>query len=380
MPSLNLDRKIGIVTWDYMNAKGGLGRSVQWIANALRAGGISVTVAAPRVDDANDVSLLPGTQSLPVGHLLFSLLLPFRIQSFLRCARCHILLLPSGPGGVFLWKRPRGVKIIVLAYHTYAQQARLVPGQWWKGIFVPLECRTYRMADRVLCFCEETARVLRDNYGLNPNRIHVLPHAVDIEAWRGGEDKKEEGLCVCVARLERRKGVEVLLRAWSQIIARIPNARLVIVGRGYEKKKIDRLMQKAGGSVIRKESLLQEELRSLVACASVVVCPSHLEGFGLSAAEAMAAGTAIVASDCDGLRSLIRNNETGLLVTPGDPKALADGILRLLSDPKLRHRLAAAAQEEAKKRFDPMKANIELLTCCILFPCVSALSAPRSLS
>ncbi len=350
------DNTIGIVTWDYAHPKGGLGRSVQWMTSALRSAGISVSVASPHVDHAHDRSLLRWTHSIPAGHLLFSLFLPLRLPSFLRRTKTKIFLFPCGPGGIFLWRRPKGIPVIAVAYHTYIDQARLVPGQRWKGIFIPFERRTYQSADHILCFSEDTARTLTNEYGIPPQRIHVLPHAIDTAAWSGGE-QKEEGLCVCIARLERRKGVDVLLRAWPQVIAINPKAKLVIVGRGWEEKKIDRLIREAGTSVTRYASLPEQELKALVKRASIVLCPSYLEGFGLSCAEAMAAGALVIASDSPGLQSLVRQNETGLLVKTGDEKELADAIILGLSDAALRERLGRAAQKETVNRCNMDNAN-----------------------
>ena len=143
--------------------------------------------------------------------------------------------------------------------------------------------------------------------------------------------------------------------------------RLVIVGDGPYRKEVRSLIarlpvRQAGcPSVQWIPSLPQEELVRLVQRAEVAVCPSYLEGFGLACAEAMAAGTAVIASDCDGLRSLVRHRETGFLVPPGDPVALADAVATLLSDAALRKRLAEKACVSILRSFDRSDSVQQLL-------------------
>lgn len=322
----------------------------------------------------DNVPLLSVTRTFG-GHVLFSLLLPFVLHRWILRTGVHRLLFPVGPGGVFHMMRPP-VAYDAIVYHTYLQQWQAVPGQRWKRIFVPLERRTLRRAQRVFCFCEDTARVLREEMGIAGERISVLPHAIHwgkndrAAIYRGCTESVMPGLCVCIARLEERKGVRVLLEAWKDVIKSIPNARLVIVGSGAQARKIDRMISSIkGNSAQRIVHIPQADLERLVSSAQVAVCPSYLEGFGLAAAEAMMAGTVVVASDVDGLRALIDHERTGLLVRAGDAGALAQAIVRLLRDDALRNRLAEAAAREARLRFDPMHAAdavVDVMRCCTI--------------
>jgi glycosyltransferase involved in cell wall biosynthesis len=92
-----------------------------------------------------------------------------------------------------------------------------------------------------------------------------------------------------------------------------------------------------------------DELASLYSRAAVVACPSHREGFGVACAEAMAHGRAVVASDVGGLRDLVVDGETGLLVPPRNAAALRGALERLLADRELRLRLGANARERVRE-------------------------------
>lgn len=336
-------KRIGLVTWDYARSKGGMGVSLQWIVGELRAMGHGPWVCSPSPDQGSP--FLSPTRTFG-GQILFSLLLPFALGRWVRRHGIDRLMLPVGPGGVFLIRKPH-IPVTSIVYHTYLQQSRAVPGQRWKRIFLPFERRTLRTATRVLCFCADTQRVLTKEYGLT--NATVLPHAVDI---RAAAPDKDDAHIVCVARLEARKGVDVLLAAWPRIRQRVPHARLTIVGKGSGARKTDRMIARLPG-VSRVHGLSRPALDALIAHAAVALCPAYLEGFGLAAAEAMAAGTVVVASDVDGLHSLIAHNRTGLLVPPGDSAALAHAVVHVLTDDALRTRLGRAAREEIRMLHDP---------------------------
>jgi glycosyltransferase involved in cell wall biosynthesis len=94
-----------------------------------------------------------------------------------------------------------------------------------------------------------------------------------------------------------------------------------------------------------------EELGAYYERAAVVVVPSRREGYGMAAREAMAHGRPVVATAVGGLVDAVEDGVTGLLVPPGDPRALRAALERLLADPALRQRMGAAARERARAAF-----------------------------
>lgn len=343
------DARVGIVSWDYGEyARGGLGRAMAGMMEALREQGVSVEVFA------RSYWLLVTRYSFIVFVWCF-------LRRWIDTHRVRTVILPTGPGGLFLWRKPKRCRLIIVSYHTYWQQARYVPWQWWKRVLVPLERRTFALADQVFCYSPDTEHILLQQYGVPRANLKLLPQLLDVAAWSSSLAPKEGGLCVFVARLDCRKGIDVLLQAWPSVVGAWPTAHLVIVGDGRGRKRV-RDVVAHHSSVQWVPSLPREELVHLLQRAEIAVCPSYLEGFGLACAEAMVAGTAVIASDCDGLRSLIRHGETGLLVPPSDPVALADGMTELLRDAVLRRRLVERAQGETVRIFDWQEAVCRLLT------------------
>ena len=156
-----------------------------------------------------------------------------------------------------------------------------------------------------------------------------------------------------VGRLRSEKGHEFLFRAMAGVLQSFPSVRLLIVGDGPDKEKlkdiavgldIDKVIVWAGAKT-------QEETFSLYGIMDVVVVPSQFEGFGLTAAEAMAAGVPVVATDVGGLRDVVDRNSTGFLVPYDDARRLREAILRLLRDDTLAQKMGTEGEKKVARLF-----------------------------
>ncbi|MFF5934481.1 glycosyltransferase [Streptomyces sp. NPDC012508] len=153
---------------------------------------------------------------------------------------------------------------------------------------------------------------------------------------------------VCVGRLCRQKGQDVLLAAWPAVLEQVPAARLVLVGDGPDG---ERLRAAAPPSVRFTGNV--DDTAPWYQAADLVVLPSRWEGMALAPLEAMASGRPVVVSDVDGAReSLPPGHEPLCLVPPEDPAALAAAVGRLLGGPELRRTLGREAHEHVLSRFD----------------------------
>ena len=336
-------KRIGLISWDYDHPKGGLGRAMQELTSAMRELGYDVHVLTPR--------------RLTGGPFLFSFTLLFVLSRWIRTHRIEIVLFPVGPGGIFLPRNIAGVRVIAISYHTYGQQSHDVPGEWWKRLFIPLEKVTLAKVDRILCYSRDTQSYLGKSYRIAAEKIRYSAQLLPQRLFQDhGIPNKEKGLCVAVMRLDARKGTGVLLRAWPMIQEKYPSAHLIIVGDGAIGREVDRFV-KLFQNVRRQSKISEEDLYALVARAEIALCPAYLEGFGLAAAEAMLLGTALIASDAEGLRSLVRH---GILFPPGNANALAHAVCTLLKDSAFRANLARAANQDMRQRFGIEDAKADL--------------------
>jgi glycosyltransferase involved in cell wall biosynthesis len=150
-----------------------------------------------------------------------------------------------------------------------------------------------------------------------------------------------------VARLVPVKGVLDLMRAAQELVPMVPDFHMAIAGEGPQRGEIERFL---GEQDLRSRvTLLGEchDVPTLLSTLDVLAVPSHNEGMGRVAVEGMAAGLPIVATRVGGLQDLVQNGQTGLLVPPHDPPALAGALARLRNDPQEARRMGQQAAQRA---------------------------------
>lgn len=151
-------------------------------------------------------------------------------------------------------------------------------------------------------------------------------------------------------RLVAKKGVDLLLRAMPLVLRQVPSARLLIIGEGEERARLERLIQEhaLGDHVTMAGHLARPELDQRLGAAWVQALPSRYpEPFSNAVLEAMMRGTAVVGTATGGTPEVVRDGVTGFLVPMGDAEALADRLLRLLADREMAERFGAAARKVA---------------------------------
>ncbi len=186
-----------------------------------------------------------------------------------------------------------------------------------------------------------------------PGEYRVIPNGVDFQAFAAvpGRVAEREPLVLYVGRLERRKGVGYLLRAWEDVRRRAPGARLVVAGGGRPLERYRRYAAARGWPEVCFPGVVsRKELLGLLRAARIVCAPSTgQESFGLVLLQAMAAGVPVVASRIAGYVELIDQGGGGILVPPCDVPALAAALAELLSDPRRCVELGQAGQQHARQ-------------------------------
>jgi len=170
-----------------------------------------------------------------------------------------------------------------------------------------------------------------------PNAVAPAPPPADRTEL---DVEPGERLVLAVGRLVEQKNHALAIRA----ITEVPDAILAIAGDGALRDNLERLAQETGVADRVRFLGLRPDARALMGAADVVVMPSRWEGLPLSALEALASGTPLVATDVRGLRELVTDGENALLV-PEEPHALAAALRRVLDDPELAARLGAAGTQ-----------------------------------
>jgi glycosyltransferase involved in cell wall biosynthesis len=170
---------------------------------------------------------------------------------------------------------------------------------------------------------------------------------MDLEPFleRPPEPLPERPAALFVGVLERYKAVDILAEAWRLAAPRLPDASLYLVGRGALNGVAESLVAELPAQTSWRESISTEEVAHALDAATVLVLPSRSEGLGRVVVEAFCRGRGIVASRVGGIPDLVVDGETGVLVSPADPRALATALVRVLSDRQFAERLGAAGRE-----------------------------------
>jgi glycosyltransferase involved in cell wall biosynthesis len=213
------------------------------------------------------------------------------------------------------------------------------------------------------------ATMLRSAPWLRPSEVTVIHNGVDVEritATTAAELRLPDDAIVFgfVGRFDLRKGVLDLAHAWPAVAARVPNAHLVIVGRG----DCESVMRQRLRDVPRVHWLgYHDDVFPLVRAMHVLLVPSHWEGFGLVAAEGLAAGVPVIATRASSLPEIVADGVTGRLVPPHDPHALAAAMVDLALDPARRLAYGAAGRRHARSELSEtrMVERYELLLTSI---------------
>ncbi len=230
----------------------------------------------------------------------------------------------------------------------------------------------YRLYDAVITISEAIGRVLVKQ-GVPAGMIHCVPSAIDPDPFSLPCDRAafrvlfglppDAHVVGMAAQFIPRKGHDVLLRAVPLVLERHPGTRFLLFGRGPLLEEVDRRVREGGmeGSVLLPG--FRQDLPGLLPCLDVLAHPATLEGLGVILLQAAAAGVPIVASAVGGIPEAVGHGENGLLVPPGDPRALAEALSTLLSDPEGARAMGGRGRERVRTRFSPdgmVEGNLEV--------------------
>jgi glycosyltransferase involved in cell wall biosynthesis len=189
--------------------------------------------------------------------------------------------------------------------------------------------------------------------------VEVIPYTAELPPPSGVTGVRDSQRSILfVGRLIERKGVQYLIRALGTVRRQTP-ARLIIIGDGPERARLEALARETGMAehVVLRGRVSDEELRQAYATADVFVLPSVLdarqdtEGLGVVLLEAMNYSVPVIASDIGGITDIVEHDRTGILVPPGDEPALASALSRVLTNDSLSRSLGAAGRQRLHDAF-----------------------------
>jgi glycosyltransferase involved in cell wall biosynthesis len=218
---------------------------------------------------------------------------------------------------------------------------------------VPAEM-ALRRADHVFCLNEDDRQVLVDELGRSPESItRVVPGADEVYAGAAvGRDYSEATRVLFAGTWRKNKGIEDLVPAFAALAARHPHIVLDVVGAGVSAEVIRAAFPADLRSRVRASIPADDiEMAAAFAAADIFLLPSLFEGTPLTLMQAMRSGLPIVTTATCGMKDVIDDHRTGLLVPIRSPESLVCAVERLLADPTLRARLGQTASAEAAARY-----------------------------
>ena len=244
--------------------------------------------------------------------------------------------------------------VLALCHHLFGETAfrqvawPIAAAVWSAERCLPLVYRRQRFIT-----ISESSRCDLVKRGIDRERIDVSLPGIRRPRATSRPLRERPQRVAYLGRLERYKRIDVVWRAVAPLVPRFPQLEIVVIGRGADRDRLERLAGELGlSSRTRFLGYLDDDERDRwLADSRVCVCPSEKEGWGLTVIEANAVGTPVVASDAPGLRDSVRHGETGWLAPIGDSMAFGARIAELLSADAQAEAMAAKAALWAR-RFD----------------------------
>ncbi len=214
----------------------------------------------------------------------------------------------------------------------------------------PLESWLWRLSTRIICNAEAGREFLMREFGANPERIAVVPNAVDTDYFSPNEElRAAQPTVLTIGRLVEQKNHINLLESFRLVLAEIPNARLIIMGNGHLRARLEKLI--AFRSLGPNVQLLPAsgEIREHLRRSWVFALSSNYEGSPNVVLEAMSCGLPIVSTSVGGVPELVRHRESGILVEPNNPSQLAEALVSVLKDEQTRRAMGIRSRETILK-------------------------------
>jgi glycosyltransferase involved in cell wall biosynthesis len=317
------------------------------LARAARDRGDEVGFVAPEHGPFTELAEREGfrVEVLPLRRS-FQLAAAWRLARLLRRRRADLLHTHTLAAANVLSRLAAAAARVPVVSHLHIEN-HFRPAT--RRLLAGLDNATARLAARLVAVSEDTKRAYA-RQGYPRGRIEVVYNGVELPPDNGYR-RNEPPRIGEIARLCDVKGQRELLQA----LARVPDAQLVLAGRDLEQGGAfqDALEHESERLGIRErvEFGFREDVPALLETLDVVALPSWTEGLPIVLLEAMAHGRPVVATPVGGTPELVTDGETGLLVPPRDPEALAEALRRVLDDPDLARRLGEAGRARVAERF-----------------------------
>src|SRR3989338_2713934 len=348
----NTGKNILIYNWRDIRHiwSGGAELYIHEIAKRLTAEGHQVFVFCGNDGKSKSIENIDGVTIIRKGGFFTVYIWAF-IYYLFRFKGKFDVIIDSENGIPFFTPIYAGIPIICLIHHVHQDIFR-------NNLGFPLSSIASILEGKVMPFLYRNKRIVTvsasskedlEKLGLGIKaKIDIIHPGVNIKEYLPQEKTPFPSL-IYLGRLKPYKTVETAIYALAHLIQKIPEIELVIAGEGESRRELERLSKNLHleKNIKFTGKISEKEKNSLLARSWVMIQPSSMEGFGISAIEANAAGTPVVAANVPGLRNSVKNPHSGILVPWGNPSKFAEKIELIISNDKFRSELETGAREWA---------------------------------
>ncbi|MBW1816712.1 MAG: glycosyltransferase [Deltaproteobacteria bacterium] len=196
---------------------------------------------------------------------------------------------------------------------------------------------TFKKFDKIIAVSRGLEKAMLE-LGVHRKKIVFLPNGVDVESFTPSNQPASKNNILWIGRMTEEKGLAYMIEAMVEIVDKKPDVKLILVGSGGLEGRLRRMTVRLGlGTHVSFEGKRPHyEIPNYLRRARLLVLPSLSEGLPVAMLEALSCGIPVVGSRIGGISEVIKDGETGFLVTPGAPEELSAAIIKLLSEEKLR--------------------------------------------
>lgn len=368
---MNKEKRICIIVPNGFPVKGGFENLVQDLALTLANKNCDISVVCTEFkeeDVPDDIRIYPILKFIKIRYIGFLINMSLNLvifYTFLRKEKPYIVHAhPSFPSGfIALPAKLLDIPVICTSHGDDIQINREVGyGSRQNRIVTKLVNITLKQSS---LHTVVSGSMINDaiEAGSHPSKIRVIYNGINLDKIPSfGETDilprygitKDDFIVLYLGRLHPKKCPDDLVKAFPKVVEKVLNARLVFAGKGEEETKLKRLVfdLNLNDNVIFAGFVSDDEKWDLLKSCDVFVLPSVVEAFGITVIEAMACGKPVIATNLGPFPEVIKNGETGLLVSLHSPDELADAIIELAFDEDKRVKMGEMARKDVEESFD----------------------------
>lgn len=377
-PSQRERVRVGLFSPNYpgVSGDGGIGTYAQNLAHSLCELGHKTRIltpgSGPPVSEGPFAVHLTSTSHLPFADRFWPgagacWRVALAMQRLVRDQKLDVVEFPNWEGLGLLFQKLSNTPVVV-RLHTSSKETQVIdqlPSTRTLEWDVRREFWQAHRAAALVTHSEAHRALMSAELGISRERIHLIPHGVPtFPDFERPPRMPGPPTVVYLGRMEKRKGTLDLLQAIPAVLARIPDARFVLIGadrphcpgnRTHAQYLADEFSPQVQRQVTLAGRLPQADVDRWLQTADLFVAPSLYESFGLIFPEAMRWGTPVIGTRVGGVPEIITDGKTGLLVDAGEPIQLAQAILRMLTNDDLRQTLGVDGRSHVETNFSVVR-------------------------